>query len=233
MLVPLTREAFEQIVPLVATGGQYSFYWGKWPDLLRRLFISLIALVVTWLLGKLAGAGAEAIKLIFDIIAGLYWLWSPVLWASVRNGRYRRYPYAGFWQGEVLDVFITEELISEEQTVNKWGELVVIENRERRINVEVGDQEGFSATVQAPIRRLYKVIKAGQLAEMLILSKQPDLSRIDKVTDVYFPQHNLWVGDYPYLRRDVFLQVSKELGGNVRSGETRGVKTRAIRRRRR
>ncbi|MEA5509115.1 phosphate ABC transporter permease [Crocosphaera sp. UHCC 0190] len=233
MLVPLTREAFEKIIPPIATGAQYSFYWGKLSDLLRRLFISLIVLVVTWLLGTLAGAGAEAIKLIFDIIAGLYWLWSPVLWASVRNGKYRRYPYCGFWRGEVLDVFITEELISEEQTVNKWGELVVIENRERRINVEVGDQKGFSATVQAPIRRLYRVIKPGQIAEMLILSKQPDLSRIDKVTDVYLPQHNLWVGDYPYLRRDVFLQVSEELGGNVRDGQTRGVKTREIRRRRR
>jgi hypothetical protein len=113
----------------------------------------------------------------------------------------------------VLDVFITEELIREEETVNKKGELVIIENRERRINVEVGDKTGFRATVQTPIRRIHKVINPGQIAEMLILSKQPDLSRIDKITDVYFPQHNLWIGEYPYLRRDVFTEVSRELGG--------------------
>ncbi|MDJ0658912.1 MAG: phosphate ABC transporter permease [Crocosphaera sp.] len=233
MLVPLTRDALEEIIPPIATGSQYSFYWGKWRDLLQRLFISLIALVVTWLLGILVGSGAQTIKLIFDIIAGLYWLWGPVLWASVRNGKYRRYPYCGFWQGQVLDVFITEELVGEEQTVNKWGELMVIENRERRINIEVGDEEGFTAITQAPINRLYRVIKPGQIAEMLILSKTADLSRIDKITDVYFPQHNLWVGEYPYLRRDIFQQVSQELGGHSRYGSLKNRQSRTVRRRRR
>ncbi len=233
MLIPLTREAFEDIIPPIATGNQYSFYWGKWRDLLQRLFISLIALVITWLLGKLAGSGGETIKLIFDIIAGLYWLWGPVLWASVRNGKYRRYPYCGFWQGKVLDVFLTEELIGEEQTVNKWGELVVIENRERRINVEVGDEEGFTAITKAPVNRLYRVIKPGQTAEMLVLSKTPDLSRIERITDVYFPQHNLWVGEYPYLRRDVFQQLSEELGGKRRYRSPQQRNPREIRRRKR
>ncbi len=233
MLIPLTREAFEDIIPPIATGTQYSFYWGKWRDLLQRLFISLIALVITWLLGKLAGSGGQTIKLIFDIIAGLYWLWGPVLWASLRNGKYRRYPYCGFWQGQVLDLFITEELIGEEQTVNKWGELVIIENRERRINVEVGDEEGFTAITKAPVNRLYRVIKPGQTAEMLVLSKTPDLSRIERITDVYFPQHNLWVGEYPYLRRDVFKQLSQELGGKRRYRSPQQRNSREIRRRKR
>ncbi|GBF79769.1 phosphate ABC transporter permease [Aphanothece sacrum] len=217
MLVPLTREAFEQIIPPIATGPQYAHYWGKLRDVLRKLLISVVALTVFWLIGKLLGPGGQTVKLIFDIIAGLYWLWSPVFWASIRNGTYRRLPYSGFWRGEVLDVFITEELVREEQNVNKWGELVVIENRERRINIEVGDQEGFRATVQAPVKRIYKGIVPGQIAEMLILSKQPDLSRIDKITDVYLPQYNLWVGDYPYLRRDVFKEVRTELGGSPRN----------------
>ncbi len=233
MLVPLTRNALEEIIPPIATGSQYSFYWGKWQDLLQRLFISLIALVVTWLLGILAGSGGQTIKLIFDIIAGLYWLWGPVLWASIRNGKYRRYPYCGFWQGQVLDVFITEELVGEEETVNKWGELVVIENRERQINIEVGDEEGFTAITKAPINRLYRVIKPGQIAEMLVLSKNPELSRIDKITDVYFPQHNLWVGEYPYLRRDIFQQVSEELGGHSRYRSVKRGKPPIVRRRRR
>ncbi|ACB51838.1 conserved hypothetical protein [Crocosphaera subtropica ATCC 51142] len=233
MLVPLTRDALEEIIPPIATGNQYSFYWGKWRDLLQRLFVSFVALVVTWLLGKLAGSGGETIKLIFDIIAGLYWLWGPVLWASVRNGKYRRYPYCGFWQGQVLDVFITEELVGEEQTVNKWGELVVIENRERQINIEVGDEEGFTAITKAPINRLYRVIKPGQIAEMLVLSKTPDLSRIDKITDVYFPQHNLWIGEYPYLRRDIFRQLSEELGGYSSDSSAKRGKPPIIRRRRR
>ena len=116
--------------------------------------------------------------------------------------------------------------------MNKWGELVVIENRERRINVEVGDEEGFTAITTAPINRLYRVIKPGQIAEMLILSKTPELSRIDKITDVYFPQHNLWVGEYPYLRRDIFQQVSEELGGHSRYRSSKRGKPPIVRRRR-
>jgi hypothetical protein len=213
-LVPLTRETFQQLIPFIATGSQYVYYWGALRDFLRRLLISVIALTTIWLLGKLAGEGGQAIKLLLDIVAGLYWLWSPVYWASVRNNHYRRLPYSGFWRGRVLDVYITEELLREEETVNKWGELVVIENREKRINVEVGDNTGFRATVQAPLSRLHKAITPGNTAEMLVLSKKPDLSRIDKVTDIYLPQHDLWVGEYPYLRRDLFAQVRRELGGS-------------------
>ncbi len=213
MLIPLTRQAFEEIIPAIATGAQYASCWGRSRDLLRRLLISVVALTTFWLIGKLLGPGGVTVKLIFDIIAGLYWLWSPVYWASLRNSRYRRLPYSGFWQGRVLDVYLTEEIVGEEQTVNKRGELVIIENRERRINLEVGDRQGFRARIKAPVKRIYKVINPGDIAEMVILSKQPDLSRIDKVTDVYLPQHNLWVGEYPYLRRDVFTQVSDELGG--------------------
>lgn len=213
MLIPLTRQAFEKIIPAIATGAQYASCWGRARDVLRRLLISVVALTIFWLIGKLLGSGGVTIKLIFDIIAGLYWLWSPIYWASLRNSSYRRLPYSGFWQGQVLDIYLTEEIVGEEQTVNKRGELVVIENRERRINLEVGDREQFRARIKAPVKRIHKVINPGDIVEMIILSRHSDLSLIDKITDVYLPQHNLWLGEYPYLRRDVFTQVSDELGG--------------------
>jgi len=59
---------------------------------------------------------------------------------------------SGFFRGRVLDVFITEELIGEE-TVNNKGDLVIVENRERRLNLEVGDETGLplsSATDSRP-----------------------------------------------------------------------------------
>lgn len=30
--------------------------------------------------------------------------------------------------------------------------------------------------------------------------------------DIYLPEYNLWVSDYPYLRRDIFLDISRKLG---------------------
>jgi hypothetical protein len=44
-----------------------------------------------------------------------------------------------------------------------------------------------------------------------VLSYRPDLSSIAKVTDVYIPSQNLWVSDYPFLQRDVFVEVSNRI----------------------
>ncbi len=144
-------------------------------------------------------------------MGGLYWLWGPVLWASLRNAEYRKYQYSGFFRGRVLDVFITEELIGKEETVNNKGELVIVENRERRLNLEVGDETGFATELQVPLRRTHQAIAPGQVAEMVVLSNQADLSSITKLTDIYIPSQNVWVSDYPYLQRDVFLEVSRRI----------------------
>lgn len=50
MLVPLTRQKFEQIIPLIATGPQYKYYWGKFSNFLQRLLISVVAIVVILLI---------------------------------------------------------------------------------------------------------------------------------------------------------------------------------------
>lgn len=218
MLVPLTREKLEQLLPLIATGEQYAYYWGKWQDLLNRLLISVVAAVVILVVSYIVGEGAQAIVLLLWVIAGLYWLWNPVYRASMRNTASRRFKYGGFWRGKILDVYLTEELIGEEETVNKRGELVIIENRERWINLVLGDETGFEVEVQTPLRRIHKGIVPGQIAELLVLSNRADLGRIEKITDAYLPNQNLWFGRYPYLQRDVFTEVSRQLGGVTPSG---------------
>jgi hypothetical protein len=213
MLVPITREKFQQIIPVVATGPQYAYYWGKWSALLKRLLISVVAVVIILLVLQFFGEAAEPLKLMLVVIGGLYWLWSPVYWASTRNASYRRFPYSGFWRGRILDVYITEDLINEEETFNQKGELIILENRERRLNLLIGDRDGWKVEIQAPLRRSHKIIKPGEIAELLVLSHRPDLSKIEKITDAYLPSYNLWVGEYPWLRRDIFADVSRQLGG--------------------
>lgn len=215
MLKPLTREKTEQLIPLIATGQQYAYYWGKWSDVLNRLLISFIGVVVVLILNALVGNQGEALILLLGGIVALYWLWCPVYQASLRNSASRRFKYSGFWRGQVLDVYLTEELIGEEETVNQRGELVIVENRERWINLALGDETGFEVEVQAPLQRIHKGIKPGQTAELLVLSNELDLSQINKISDAYLPQKDLWVGQYPYIQRDVFLEVSRQLGGKT------------------
>ncbi len=213
MIESLTRAKFEQLIPTIATGKQYAHYWGKWQNIVNRLLVSVVAVVVVFILSLILGEGAGALILLLSIIAGFYWLWLPIYQASLRNAQARRIKYSGFWRCRVQDIYLTEEIIGEEETVNQRGELVLVENRERRINLVLGDDTGFNITIQAPLERLHKGIKVGQFAELLLLSNRQDLSTIDKVTDAYIPSQNLWVGSYPWLQRDVFLEVSRQLGG--------------------
>jgi len=211
MLVPLTRQKFEQIIPLIATGQQYKYYWGKFSNFLQRLLVSVVSVVVILLVKALFGLHFGPILFFLGVIGALFWLWFPVFQASVRNAKCRRYKYSGFFRGRILDWWITDQLIGKQETVNSKGELVIVENREKRINLEVGDDTGFSVELDAPLRPFHKAIARGQLAEMIVMSNRPDLSTIEDFSDVYIPSRDLWVNDYPYIRRDFFSEVSRRL----------------------
>ncbi|MGJ5672403.1 MAG: phosphate ABC transporter permease [Nostochopsis sp.] len=211
MLVPLTRQKFNQIVPLIATSQQYKYYWGKFPDFLQRLLISVVIAGVYVLARIFSIPGFGPILFLPGVIGAFYWLWGPIFWASMRNSKCRRYKYSGFFRGRVLDWWITDELTGKQETVDNKGDLVIVENREKRINLEVGDETGFTAQLVAPLRVEHKVITRGQKVEMVVMSNQPDLSRIEEITDFYIPSRDLWVNDYPYLRRDYFPEMSRRL----------------------
>ncbi len=211
MLIPITREKFDQLIPLTASAEQYKYYWGKTEDFLRRALISFILVVILFILGSILGKGAEPIRLVSQIIGGLYWFWSPIYSASIRNAEYRRYPYCCFWRGKILDVYLSEELVRTQDEVDKLGRLLKVENRERRINLEVGDRLGYLAKIQAPVEPIHRELQPGQAIELMVLSKQREFGRNLKVTDAYVPRLNLWVGLYPYLRRDVFWDMREKL----------------------
>ncbi|MBF2064719.1 MAG: phosphate ABC transporter permease [Calothrix sp. C42_A2020_038] len=211
MLVPLTREKFEQLIPLIATGPQYKYYWGNFSKFIQRLLISVVIVAIALLIRVVLRLDFGPIKFIVGLIGAFYWLWGPVLQASLQNIKYRRYKYGGFFRGRILDLWLTEELIGKQETVNNKGELVIVENREKRINLEIGDDTGFIAEYQAPLQFDYKAVARGQIAEMLVLSNRADLSRIEEITDLYIPSRNIWISDYPILRRDFFTEVGNQL----------------------
>ncbi len=211
MLVPLTEDAFEQLVPRIATYDQYRHYWGKASDFLRRLAFSTVALVVVWLLSLILGEGFGGLTFALGFAAALYWFWVPVFLASRRNGTYRKYRYCGLLAGRVVETFVTEELLNQQEMANPLGDLVIVENRERCINVVVEDRSGFEVTVQAPLRREHKAIAPGQRAEMIVFSNDGDLGRIGLVGDLYLPSRRVWVSDYPCVQRDAFLEVAEQV----------------------
>ncbi|NJK54132.1 MAG: phosphate ABC transporter permease [Leptolyngbyaceae cyanobacterium SU_3_3] len=212
MLIPLSRQKFEQLIPLVATGAQYKHAWGKFPDFLRRVLISISALASILFIGWLLPIEElRSVRFFLGLFAMTYWLWSPVLEASLQNISYRKNKFAGFLRGRIVDVYITDELIGQEENVNSRGDLVIVENRERKINLEIEDESGFDTRIQASLKREHQAIAPGDTVELMVLSNRSDLSRIVKITDVFLPRNGIWVSDYPYLRRDEFEAVSRRL----------------------
>ncbi len=130
-----------------------------------------------------------------------------------------------------MDIYITDEVTSQEETVNQKGQLVIVDNLEPRINLEVGDKTGFTTTLTAPLQKNHQGIVRGQAALMLIMSNQEDLGRIAKVSDIYIPSREVWVSDYPFLRKDVFVEMSQQIkkGRQKKTGdnESRGTKRRS------
>lgn len=184
---------------------------GKFIHIIKKFIYLSSRSVIFWLLGSFFGRSGDNLSLIFRVIAGLYWLWSPIYWASIRNSKFRHYRYISFWRGKVLDIYLTEELISEESAIDKLGRAIIVENRRKLFNVEVGDKTGFRATITTPRQRIHKVVNRGQAVEGLLLSNDPDFIKIGQITDVYIPRHKLWLGDYPYIRRDIFLDLRLQL----------------------
>ncbi len=215
MLVPITRSKFEQLIPIVATTAQYKYCWGKPIDFMRRVIISIATVSIIYVLLRFASPDdVEWQAPVPMAIAGLYWWWVPIVLASRRNWETRQFPYSGFWRGEVLDVYTTEKLVSEMETVDKKGNLVIVEDVETLLNLEVGDATGFITEISVPLKKAYKGVSRGQIIEMLVMSYRPDLGSFAKVSDVYLPDLNLWLSDYPCLRRDAFKEVSQRLDDN-------------------
>jgi hypothetical protein len=226
MLVPITRSTLEELIPATATGAQYVYVWDGLQTFVKRVIGSIAGVFIVWLFSGLLQS--DGLALFLGIFVGLYWLWAPVAKASFRNNRNRRYPYAGFWQGRILDVYVTEEIVGTEETTNQYGELVIVENRERRLNLEVGDRTGFETLLQVPLQKQHKLLGAGLAVQMIVLSETPDLSSIAKLSDMYVPSRNLWVSDYPVVRHDAFVSVSQKIVGRVKSRSSRSPRSESV-----
>ena len=81
------------------------------------------------------------------------------------------------------------------------------------------------------MRKEHQGIVPGQAALMLIMSNQEDLGRIAKVSDIYIPSRDVWVSDYPYLRRDLFVEMSQQIKKGRKKDRDRTNQSRDVKRR--
>ena len=215
MITPLKRKSFDELIPAVPTSEQYQYYWGDSQSVFRRVAISIASVIIFTILYNRVhennpSSFAALAMFVCAALGGVYWMMEPVAMASIRNAKLRRFPYCGFWQAEVLDVYISQEVLARSEKVDARGRMDVSYDAESFLNIELGDETEFVTTLRLPMKRELKRIRPDQTVYMLLFSNDRRFGRVSRLTsDAYIPQYNLWVGDYPYLRRDTFTDLTK------------------------
>ncbi len=211
MIIPLKRKKFDELVPAVPTSDQYQYHWGSSQDVFRRILISVALLVVFGLLYNRTPDNVWGVVMFISAgLGGLYWMLGPVFWAGRQNTKLRKFEYCAFWQAKVIDTYMSEEVLAKQESINRRGRLEVLHETESFFNIELGDRTGFVTTLRVPMRCEYKRITPRQMVCMILFSNDRSFKRVSKVTtDAYLPQLNLWISDYPYLRRDVFTNLTQ------------------------
>jgi hypothetical protein len=217
MLQPLKSQTLDQLIPAVPTSDQYAFYWGTQQEVFRRALASVGFLVIfTISYNRVHDSNPDSfaalILFVLAALGGLYWMLEPVVKASLRNSTLRRYPYCAFWQTEVYDVYLSQEVRNRRERVSKRGTIDIDYDAESFLNVELEDETGFGMTLRVPMQRSYKRIQPGLTVCLLIFAQDRDFRRTSRTTtDAYLPKVNLWLGEYPYLRKDAFIDIARYL----------------------
>ncbi|MCA6572492.1 MAG: hypothetical protein ACK5EU_19555 [Pseudanabaena sp.] len=215
MITPLKRKNFDELIPAVPTYEQYQYYSGNGQNVFRRVAISIASVIIFTILYNRVhennpSSFAALAMFVCAALGGLYWMLEPVVLASIRNAKLRRFAYCGFWQAEVLDVYVSQEVLAREEKVDSRGRMDVSYDAESFLNIELGDETDFVTTLRLPMRRELKRVRPEQTVYMLLFSNDRRFGRVSRQTsDAYIPQYNLWIGDYPYLRRDAFIDLTK------------------------
>lgn len=208
MLVPLKPGELQRLVPLVATGPQFSHCWGNPSKGLQRVLVSSIGGVIPLLISQSNfGYGAGSIWLVIGITLLLYVLWGPILEAGQRNSRLRRYPAAALFEGTIADLYTRERLEDRQEQADRSGRLEVVENRRTWLCLELEDEDGRLGVLRCPLLKDHRNLRQGMVVRCLVLAERGDFARIGALSDAWIPQARQLVGEYPYLLRPAFEEL--------------------------
>ena len=210
MLVPLRSGELDKLIPAVATGSQFRQALGDPRKILQRVMISSIGGVITLLISQSQVASQfYSLWLIIGVVFLLYLLWGPIVEAGQKNSKLRRYPFAGLFEGEVIDIFTREKIENSHEQANKIGNLEIVESRRTWIFLELGDEDGYLGQISFPMEKNHQSIRKGTRICCLALSGRRDFSQISALSDAWIPSQRMWIGDYPFLLRPAFEELCK------------------------
>ena len=57
----------------------------------------------------------------------------------------------------------------------------------------------------------FDAIRVGEPAELVVVSKSATFSQFKALQEAYLPESAAWLARYPFLARDVFLEISLDI----------------------
>ena len=92
--------------------------------------ISSIGGVITLLISQNQVASQfYSVSLIIGVIFLLYILWGPILEASNKNSKIKKFPYSAIFDGVVTKIFTREKIENRHEQASQTGELELVEDR--------------------------------------------------------------------------------------------------------
>ncbi|MFS8859607.1 hypothetical protein [Synechococcus sp. H60.4] len=214
MLLELTPEECESVIPLVPTRLQYAAYWSDALNSVGRIITAILVGVALLVLSRAFGEGSflGAVSFLAGFLSLLYpFLWGPLYTISRRQLAFREIPYGGLFFGQVLSTRRYEVVVEEREKVGEDGQLYIEEVRERQFEMEIGDETGVLYRVRARDDPRYRRIVKKQSVLALVKAYSRDLRRRPTLSEVYVVKLGEWVGDVSYLDREAFLELADEL----------------------
>jgi hypothetical protein len=214
MLLELTPEECEAVIPMVPTRLQYAAYWSDALKSVGRIITAILVGVALLVLSRAFGEGSflGAVSFLAGFLSLLYpFLWGPLYTISRRQLAFREIPYGGLFFGQVLSTRRYEVVVEEREKVDEEGQLYIEEVRERQFEMEIGDETGVLYRVRARDDPRYRRIVKKQSVLALVKAYSRDLRRRPTLSEVYVVKLGEWVGDVSYLDREAFLELADEL----------------------
>ncbi|DBA97423.1 TPA: hypothetical protein ACH3X1_015142 [Trebouxia sp. C0004] len=185
----LSSREVDQLLKVVPQQQQVQYYGGTPVDLGVRVGTGLVLTIAASKLPLLA-AGTLC-----------YPLWWPIYKAWSQNQKLRSsYRYVGLWQTSVLSLDLAAPAGGLQQQVSNPV-----------VKFLFGDASSARTQVDVPYNQRYEDVHVGESAELLLLSNTPDFSSFKALKEVYLPESGVWIAKYPFVDRDVFLDISLDI----------------------
>lgn len=76
-----------------------------------------------------------------------------------------------------------------------------------KLRLRIEDINGRTLQVHARMSEEYLDIQKGMPVASILLSTKADFGQLAALTDIWIPEIDAWVGDYPYLNKEVFRSI--------------------------